>query len=125
MAQEKNQCAERFAFTKITGNRSICIADYHIDKMNEEKFELTRSYIEWMRKRITLSLDGYYSGWEDAPRVSIGVPVDRDDDTCAPSIGKGNFFRRPFSSVYNFKAVIFISLYFLGKDIKDTSLIEK
>ena len=56
--------------------------------MNEEKFELTRSYIEWMRKRITLSLDGYYSGWEDAPRVSIGVPVDRDDDTCAPSIGR-------------------------------------
>ena len=41
-----------------------------------------------MRKRITLSLDGYYSGWEDSPRVSIGVPVDRDDDTCAPSIGR-------------------------------------
>ena len=74
MAQEKNQCAERFAFKKITGNRSICIADYRIDKMNEEKFELTRSYIEWMRKRITLSLDGYYSGWDHDSRAMTHSP---------------------------------------------------
>lgn len=43
-----------------------------------------------MRKRITLSLDGYYPDWENAPRIraSIGAPTSQDGDvTCKPSIG--------------------------------------
>ena len=50
--------------------------------MNAGQIELAKSYITWMRRKITLSLDGYYPGWEDAARDSKG------DDTCAPSIGR-------------------------------------
>ena len=45
--------------------------------MNAGQLELAKSYITWMRRKITLSLDGYYPGWEDAARDSKG------DDTCA------------------------------------------
>ena len=51
--------------------------------MNAGQIELAKSYITWMRRKITLSLDGYYPGWENAARDDIG-----DDDTCAPSIGR-------------------------------------
>ena len=50
--------------------------------MNAGQIELAKSYIAWMRGRNTLSLDGYYPGWENAARDGIG------DDTCAPSIGR-------------------------------------
>ena len=51
--------------------------------MNAGQIELAKSYIAWMRGRNTLSLDGYYPGWENAARGGTG-----DDDTCAPSIGR-------------------------------------
>ena len=51
--------------------------------MNAGQIELAKSYITWMRRRNTLSLEGYYPGWEKAARDDIG-----DDDTCAPSIGR-------------------------------------
>ena len=51
--------------------------------MNAGQIELAKSYIAWMRGRNTLSLDGYYPGWENAARDGTG-----DDDTCAPSIGR-------------------------------------
>ena len=47
------------------------------------QIELAKSYIAWMRGRNTLSLDGYYPGWENAARDSTV-----DDNTCAPSIGR-------------------------------------
>ena len=50
--------------------------------MNAGQIELAKSYITWMRRKITLSLDGYYPGWENAASDGIG------DDTCAPSIGR-------------------------------------
>ena len=50
--------------------------------MNAGQIELAKSYIAWMRGRNTLSLDGYYPGWENAASDGIG------DDTCAPSIGR-------------------------------------
>ena len=50
--------------------------------MNAGQIELAKSYIAWMRRGHSLSLDGYYPGWENAARDSIG------DDTCAPSIGR-------------------------------------
>ncbi len=50
--------------------------------MNAGQIELAKSYIAWMRGRNTLSLDGYYPGWENSARDDIG------DDTCAPSIGR-------------------------------------
>ena len=46
------------------------------------QIELAKSYIAWMRGRNTLSLDGYYPGWENEASDGIG------DDTCAPSIGR-------------------------------------
>lgn len=58
--------------------------------MSTEQLAKARSYIDWMRKRITLSLDGYYPDWENAPRIraSIGAPASQDGDiTCKPSIG--------------------------------------
>lgn len=58
--------------------------------MNSDQLSKARSYIGWMRKRITLSLDGYYSDWENASRIraSIGAPTSQDGDvTCKPSIG--------------------------------------
>ena len=58
--------------------------------MDDKQFGRARSYIDWMRKRITLSLDGYYPDWENAPRIraSIGAPASQDGDiTCKPSIG--------------------------------------
>lgn len=51
--------------------------------MNAGQIEIAKSYIAWMRGRNTLSLEGYYPGWENAAREGIG-----DDDTCAPSIGR-------------------------------------
>ena len=51
--------------------------------MNAGQIELAKSYITWMRRGNTLSLDGYYPGWENAVRDGTG-----DDDTCAPSIGR-------------------------------------
>ena len=50
--------------------------------MNAGQIEIAKSYIAWMRGRNTLSLEGYYPGWENAARDGIG------DDTCAPSIGR-------------------------------------
>lgn len=58
--------------------------------MNADQLRIARSYIDWMRKRITLSLDGYYPDWENATqtRASIGTPASQDGDvTCRPSIG--------------------------------------
>lgn len=58
--------------------------------MNSDQLRKARCYIDWMRKRITLSLDGYYPDWENAPRIraSIGAPTSQDGDvTCKPSIG--------------------------------------
>ena len=46
--------------------------------MNAGQIELAKSYIAWMRGRNTLSLDGYYPGWENAARDSTV-----DDNTCA------------------------------------------
>ena len=56
--------------------------------MANDKTERIRSIIGWMRKNITLSLNGYRPGWEKASKFSIGssLPFD-DDDTSAPSIG--------------------------------------
>ena len=51
--------------------------------MNAGQIEIAKSYIAWMRGRNTLSLEGYYPGWENAARDGTG-----DDDTCAPSIGR-------------------------------------
>ena len=50
--------------------------------MNAGQIELAKSYIAWMRREHSLTLDGYYPGWENAARDDIG------DDTCAPSIGR-------------------------------------
>ena len=58
--------------------------------MISDQLRKARSYIDWMRKRITLSLDGYYPDWENAPRIraSIGATTSQDGDvTCKPSIG--------------------------------------
>ena len=57
--------------------------------MANNKTERIRSIIRWMRKNITLSLDGYRPGWENASKFSVGssLPLDRDD-TSAPSIGR-------------------------------------
>ena len=60
------------------------------DCMFDSKTELAKKYIEWMRKKISLSLDGYTPDWENKPqiRASIGAPASQDDDvTCKPSIG--------------------------------------
>ena len=64
--------------------------------MTNDKTERIRSIIGWMRKNITLSLDGYRPGWERASKFSIGssLPLD-SDDTSAPSIG---YVGRPASS---------------------------
>ena len=43
--------------------------------MDAGQIELAKSYIAWMRGRNTLSLDGYYPGWENAARDSIGVAI--------------------------------------------------
>lgn len=61
-----------------------------------DKTERIRSIIGWMRKNITLSLDGYRPGWERASKFSIGLSLLLDsDDTSAPSIG---YVGRPASS---------------------------
>ena len=54
-----------------------------------DKTERIRSIVGWMRKNITLSLDGYRPGWENASKFSIesSLPLD-SDDTSAPSIGR-------------------------------------
>lgn len=54
-----------------------------------DKTERIRSIIGWMRKNITLSLDGYRPGWENASKFSdrSSLPLD-GDDTSAPSIGR-------------------------------------
>ena len=57
--------------------------------MSTEQLAKARSYIDWMRKNITLSLDGYRPGWERASKFSIGSSLPFDgDDTSAPSIGR-------------------------------------
>ena len=57
--------------------------------MTNDKIERIRSIIGWMRKNITLSLDGYRPGWERARKCSIGSSLPFDgDDTSAPSIGR-------------------------------------
>ncbi len=54
-----------------------------------DKTERIRSIIGWMRKNITLSLEGYRPGWERASKFSIGSSLPFDgDDTSAPSIGR-------------------------------------
>jgi hypothetical protein len=64
--------------------------------MANDKTERIRSIIGWMRKNITLSLDGYRPGWERASKFSIGSSLPFDgDDTSAPSIG---YVGRPASS---------------------------
>ena len=54
-----------------------------------DKTERIRSIVGWMRKNITLSLDGYRPGWENASKFSIesSLPLD-SDDTSSPSIGR-------------------------------------
>ena len=57
--------------------------------MTNDKAERIRSIIGWMRKNITLSLNGYRPGWENASKFSIGSSLPLDgDDTSAPSIGR-------------------------------------
>ena len=57
--------------------------------MTNDKTERIRSIIGWMRKNITLSLNGYRPGWENASKFSIGSSLPLDgDDTSAPSIGR-------------------------------------
>ena len=57
--------------------------------MAADKAECIRSIIGWMRKNITLSLDGYRPGWEKASKFSIGSSLPFDGgDTSAPSIGR-------------------------------------
>ena len=57
--------------------------------MTNDKAERIRSFIGWMRKNITLSMDGYRPGWERASKFSIGSSLPLDgDDTSAPSIGR-------------------------------------
>ena len=57
--------------------------------MSTEQLAKARSYIDWMRKNITLSLNGYRPGWESASKFSIGSSLPFDgDDTSAPSIGR-------------------------------------
>ena len=57
--------------------------------MANDKTERIRSIIGWMRKNITLSLDGYRPGWKRASKFSIGSSLPFDgDDTSAPSIGR-------------------------------------
>ena len=66
--------------------------------MTNDKAERIRSIIGWMRKNITLSLNGYRPGWERARKLtrklSIGSSLQFDgDDTSAPSIGRvGGWF---------------------------------
>lgn len=56
--------------------------------MANDKTERIRSIIGWMRKKVTLSLVGYYPGWEKATNLGVGVSLPtNDDDTSAPSIG--------------------------------------
>ena len=56
--------------------------------IENDKTDRIRSIIGWMRKNITLSLDGYRPGWERASKFSIGSSLPFDtDDTSAPSIG--------------------------------------
>ena len=43
--------------------------------MDNEKTERISSIIEWMRKNITLSLNGYRPGWENASKFSIGLSL--------------------------------------------------
>ena len=43
--------------------------------MNAGQIELAKSYIAWMRRGNTLSLDGYYPGWENAARDDIGAAI--------------------------------------------------
>ena len=63
--------------------------------MATDKAERIRSIIGWMRKNITLSLVGYYPGWEKASTSDIKVSLPtNDDDTSAPSIG---YVARPTS----------------------------
>ncbi len=54
-----------------------------------DKTERIRSIVGWMRKNITLSLDGYRPGWENASKFSdrSSLPLD-SDGTSAPSIGR-------------------------------------
>ena len=57
--------------------------------IENDKTDRIRSIIGWMRKNITLSLDGYRPGWERARKCSIGSSLPFDgDDTSAPSIGR-------------------------------------
>ena len=61
-----------------------------------DKTERVKSIIGWMRKNITLSLNGYRPGRESASKFSIGSSLPFDtDDTSAPSIG---YVGRPASS---------------------------
>ena len=63
--------------------------------MATDKAECIRSIIGWMRKNITLSLNGYRPGREKASKFSIGSSLQFDtDDTSAPSIG---YVARPIS----------------------------
>lgn len=58
--------------------------------MNSGQLSKARSYVDWMRRRITLSLDGYTPDWESKPgvRASIGASASQDGDSmCRPSIG--------------------------------------
>lgn len=57
--------------------------------MATDKAERIKSIIGWMRKNITLSLNGYRPSWESASKFSIGSSLPFDgDDTSAPSIGR-------------------------------------
>ena len=53
------------------------------------KTEQTKRIIGWMRRKITLSLDGYRSDQEREPNFGQGVSLSIDYDDCsAPSIGR-------------------------------------
>lgn len=56
--------------------------------MAADKAERIKSIIGWMRKNITLSLEGYRPGWDRASKFSIGFSLPFDGDTSAPSIGR-------------------------------------
>lgn len=56
--------------------------------MAADKAERIKSIIGWMRKNITLSLEGYRPGWDRASKFSIGSSLPFDGDTSAPSIDR-------------------------------------
>lgn len=55
---------------------------------SSEQLVRVKSYIGWMRKKITLSLDGYDPGWDKSVRAGVGSVLPHNgDDTCVQRKG--------------------------------------